>query len=492
MSAVIPEPVLRRFSEFVATGTGLHFPPARWPDLVRGAEKAAKELGFRDAQSCMRGLLESAPDRRSIETLASHLSVGETYFFRDPAVFAALETEVLPPLIAARRAVDRHLRIWSAGCSTGEEAYSIAILLTRLLPDLADWNIRILGTDINPRFLSQASHGVYREWSFRGVPDWLRRTYFEAAEAGTYRVKTLRKDLVSFAYLNLVEDVYPSVLNNTNAMDIVLCRNVLMYFEPATIAAVARRLHHALVDGGWLIVNPAEIDASLFPGFTTVRIGDAILYRKDGNHLRGQARRRDDSHPAPARRPAVLSGAETQAPAAAPPVRADAAGSPRERRAEPYRSARSRYERGDYAGARNVLLASGDTGPQALALLGHACANLGDLDEACRWCEAAAAADKFNPGLRYLLASVLEESGRPEDAAAALRQALYLDPDHVLAHFALGNLDRRRGRPARAAKHFATVRRLLQAYGADAQLPDSEGLTAGRLREIIDATERIA
>jgi len=128
---------LQRFSEFVAERTGLHFPPSRRADLLRALEDAAAGLGMVTSRRARRMLMEAPPDRRRLDTLANHLTVGETYFFRDPAVWTALEAEILPPLIAARRATDRHLRIWSAGCSTGEEAYSIAIPACPLLPDLA-------------------------------------------------------------------------------------------------------------------------------------------------------------------------------------------------------------------------------------------------------------------------------------------------------------------------------------------------------------------
>lgn len=469
MNATIPDALLREFSDFLARRMGVYFPPPRWADMISGIEKAAPALGFRGVEACLRGLMVSALSRGQVEILAGHLCIGETYFYREPAVFAALENDILPPLIAARRASERRLRIWSAGCCTGEEPYSMAILLTRLIPDLADWNLSLLGTDINPHFLAAAAHGVYRDWSFRGVPGRFREDYFDAIDGGRYRLATRYRRLVTFDHLNLVEDVYPSVLNNTNAMDIVLCRNVLMYFDATTIEAVVRRLGRVVVEGGWLIVGPAELNASLFTDFEMVRLGDAILYRK--------------GHAPPAT--AFSAGVPP------PPVRTTLPEAPAARVA-PYQRALACYERGDYQRVKALLATAGGAGPPALALMARACANLGELAEACRWCEAAVAADKFNPGLRYLLASVLEEAGRPEAAVATLRQALYLDQDYVLAHFALGTLHRRMGDAGRAARHYGNARDLLQAYPADAPLADAEGLTAGRLREIIDATECIA
>ncbi|WP_332674051.1 CheR family methyltransferase [Aromatoleum sp.] len=483
MSAKIPEAVLQRFSEFVVGRTGLYFPPARWPGLLRGLEDAAADLGYSDVETCARMLMEAPPDRRRIDTLAHHLTIGETYFFREPAVWEALEAEILPALIAARRVSDRHLRIWSAGCSTGEEPYSIAILLARLLPDLASWNVAVLGTDIDCAALARAEHGVYREWSFRGVPDGLRQARFETAEGGRYRVKGVGKRLPRFAYLNLVDDVYPSFTNGTNALDIMFCRNVLMYFERSAAEAVVRRLHRALIDGGWLIVAAAEADAALFPGFATVRIGDALLYRKEGGAAAVQPRERRTGL-------AMARGGEAGAPASVGLSGAAAGAGKHRERGTVEAPDRRRTGVGGECVQRGVIDPS--SSPKTLALACRDYANRGAFDEARRWGEAAVAADKSDPGLRYLLASVLEESGQPEDAKAALRQALYLDPDHVLAHFSLANLLRRLGQPSRAAAHFTVAQRLLDGTAADALLPDGEGMTAGRLREIIDAAERIS
>lgn len=483
MSAQLPTAVLQQFSEFVVGRTGLHFPPERWPALVRELEDAAADLGYSDVEACARMLMEAPLDRRYIDALAHHLTIGETYFFREPALWEALQAEILPALIAARRSADRHLRIWSAGCSTGEEPYSVAILLARLLPDLASWNVAILGTDIDVEALARAEHGAYREWSFRGVPDGLRQAHFEMAERSRYRVKGIGKRLPRFAHLNLVDDVYPSFTNGTNAMDIVFCRNVLMYFERSAAEAVVRRLHRALVDGGWLIVAAAEADAALFPGFASVRVGDVLLFRKEGEAVAPVTQERRIG-------PGMAWGSEVAAPSSAGLFREPVAA--REHGAR--RPAEGRERRGAGVGGDRERRGIADpfSSAKTLALACRDCANRGAFDEARRWGEAAVAADKCDPGLRYLLASVLEESGQPEDAKAALRQTLYLDPDHVLAHFALATLLRRLGQTSRAAAHFTVARRLLDANAADALLPDGEGMTAGRLREIIDATERIS
>lgn len=272
---------LSRLSELISSHMGLHFPTDRWPDIQRGIRSAAREFGFNDAESCIQWLFSSPLNRNQIEILASHITVGETYFFREKQLFDILGEHILPELIHLRRKPDRLLRIWSAGCATGEEPYSIAILLSNMIPDIKDWNVTILATDINPRFLEKASTGLYKEWSFRKTPSELKEKYFTKAKENCFKIHPQIMKMVRFSYLNLAEDTYPSLLNDTNAMDLIFCKNVLMYFNPEHQKKVIRKLYQALVDGGWLAVGPSETSQILFSKFVNVNFPEAILYRKD-------------------------------------------------------------------------------------------------------------------------------------------------------------------------------------------------------------------
>jgi chemotaxis protein methyltransferase CheR len=148
-----------------------------------------------------------------MQALAQQLSVGETYFFRGPAAFGVLEHELLPPLIVRRRHGTRRLRIWSAGRCTGEEAYSLAIVLKRLIPDIADWDIDILGTDIHPGFLARAEAGVYGDWTFRGVPRAVRRAHFQPLGGRREAVMPALRRLTRFCFGNLAQDRASAVIH---------------------------------------------------------------------------------------------------------------------------------------------------------------------------------------------------------------------------------------------------------------------------------------
>lgn len=472
----LSEATLVRLCEFVEQRLGLHFPRDRWHEVERGIRGAALQLGLDSAESLARWSTRE-PTRTEVEVLASHLTVGETYFFRERQTLDAFETRSLPELIADRRKGERRLRVWSAGCCTGEEPYSIAILLHRLLPDLRDWNVTILATDINPLFLRKAAEGVYGEWSFRSLPAEFKAAHFARRSKGRYAIRSDFKRLVTFEYLNLVDDVYPSLLNNTNAMDVIFCRNVLMYFAPERARGVIGRFHESLLEGGWLIVSPIEGSLLNDSPFAAARMGDTMLYRKDSKAPR---RSRVEWQP-PA--PAVLERPARTLPTEIPlmPMSPDRIGvsstlPPIELPTEGALGADSISASRERAGGED---------PESLAQRARVCANEGALTEAFDWCEQAIALERLNPGLYYLRAMILQELDRTNEAVASLKRALFLDQDFALAHFVLGSLVQKRGKAREADRHFANALALLSNCAPDFVLPESDGLTASRMADII-------
>lgn len=468
-------------SEFIAATLGLHFPRERWGDLQRGLTGAAEEFGFEDVAACAGWLMSAPVTKAQLQVLASHLTIGETYFFREKKTFEVLASHVLPELIRARRGHEQRLRLWSAACCSGEEAYSLAILLHQALPNLAGWHVTILGTDINPHFLRKAAAGSYGEWSFRDVPDGFRERYFHRAAGGRHVIRPEIKALVRFEHLNLAEDVYPSLATDTNAMDLILCRNVLMYFTPAQQRKIAGRLHHALIDGGWLGVSPSEASQALFSQCITRNFPGVILYqRRDATVRESETLMPPPPDDAALWAPAPLQPWTPPAATALPPERSPA----------PYAMALSLYEEGRYGEAADALLALATARmpePRVFSLLARALANQGRLADARVWCDRWIAAAKVDPTGHYLRAMVLLEIGEPDEARRSLQRALYVNPDFVLAHFALGTLARSRGVDHEADRHFANALPLLARLQPDEPLPESDGLTAARLIDTITA-----
>ena len=462
----ISDATLAGLSDFLVKEIGLLFPRERWSGLERGMIAAAGQFGFEEVGDCIKWLLSAPLTRQQIEILAGVLTVGETYFFRDPRSFQLLEQEILPELVRTRRGPDQRLRIWSAGCSSGEEAYSVAILLHRLLPDLQNWKVTILASDINPAALGKGMAGVYGKWSFRGAPPWLK-SYFKPEAEGLFRLTDHIRRMVSFQYLNLAEDSYPSLYSNTNAMDIILCRNVLMYFAPEIARTVVGKLHRALVPGGWLIVGPAENTRVGYEPLEPVSFDGATLYRKQATPY---------LEPLPSAAPAIGEPPEKSAEPAVKPSLA---------------SAEALYRQGECTEAAALVktLFPGATMPvDAMILLVRCHANRGELSLALELCDAALGREKLDPELHFLRAEILQEQGRGDEALTSLHHALYLDPKLVLAHFALGNLSLWSDRTEKARKHFNNALALLDGFAPDEILPGSEGITAGRLKEIIRQT----
>jgi chemotaxis protein methyltransferase CheR len=303
--------------------------------------------------------------------------------------------------------------------------------------------------------------------------------------------------MVTISYLNLAEDTYPSLLNNTNAMDIILCRNVLMYFTPEYAGKVVQNLYRSLLDGGWLIVSPSETSHILFTRFTTVNFPGVILYKKDSKKSRGEAQPHlfyDTREVLPQLFLDPASQSEREASFAEPscPSALNAAGLERDAlQTSPFAEATALYEQGRYAETAEKLLSwlqDHQDKSKAICLLARALANLGRLKESLEWCEQAIHTDRLNPGLHYLHATILEEQGLMDKAMMSMKRVLYLDQNFALAHFALGNIALRLEKITDSRKHFENALSLLNAYRREDILLESDGMTAGRLVEIIETT----
>ncbi len=525
MGAAISGELMELFSRYVEDHLGLYFPKERTGDLERALRGVSADSGFENPEACIRSFLLAPATRAQIEALASHMTVGETYFFREEKTFDVLKERILPELIRCRREKGRHLRVWSAGCATGEEPYSISILLHSMLPDFKNWDISILATDINPAFLQKASRGIYGEWSFRNAPPMFRERYFRKAakdRSGSnprFELIPLIKERVAFQYHNLAVDICPSLTNGTNAMDIIFCRNVLMYFSRGVQEEVSRKFYNSLAEGGWLVVSPVEMSASLFSSFSQVSFPAVSLYKKAPGKVKtgppvivqtdtektfpgffdedGKLQTSEDfplfwpaseSQTLPDPR-ILLTDTGFNEPGTGPKEEIR-----REASTGLYQNVLALYQAGRYAEAADeagrLIKNSGNEDTPALVLLARIYANMGRLDDALGMCEKAISSDKLDPGPYYLLAVIQQEMGLSEESEATLKRILYLDPGFVLAWFAMGNLARRQGRAGESKKQFKNALSAMDRYGQDDLIPESGGLTAGRLAEIININIR--
>jgi chemotaxis protein methyltransferase CheR len=462
--------------DFVRRRTGLVFPASRRSALEAGLHTAMRRAGVTDPEVYL-GRLGVQPEL--LDDLVGEITVGETYFFREPRQFAVIREEILPALVSARSR-DRPLRVWSAGCASGEEPYSLAILVRELGLGGA---VHIVGTDLSRAALAKAVRGRYTRWSLRGVPDDVVQTYFTQA-GNHFDLAPAVRAAADFRYLNLADDNYPSLSTGVWGMDLIICRNVLIYFDAATVARVAHRLIDSLSENGWLLLGASDpMLADLVPCEVVVtRAGLAYRRAAVGRLV----------FPTAAAQPLVEPFA---APVAEPPAMMPAETVDREHPAADDAEAAVRwYATRDYAraveSAERVVRRNGSEATPWIVLV-RAHANRGDLAAAGRACATALEHHPGTAELHYLHAVLLSEAERVADAAAAARRALYLDRSLVVAHLALGGALGRLGDTDGARRAFRNAERLLAALPPDTVVPASDGEPAGRLLEMARVQMRL-
>jgi len=443
----------------IADRLGLAFEESRQADLERGLTQAlghSPDVLPEKYLAWLRTLPDESPEWRR---LAISLTVGETYFFRDRLCFDALEQQILPALIADRRSAGiLRLRFWSAGCAIGPEPYSLAILLDQLLPDRPAWALTILATDINPVALDLAHRGLYSEWALRETPRWVVDHYFHRRGKDTFELDPAIQRMVTFVPLNLAKDSFPALMTNTNAMDLLVCRNVLMYFTKDMQQAVIARLRESLATGGWLIVAPAEASTELFRPLIPVNLPGVIFYRKS-----------QDSSSTPLPYPYLEP--ETVVPEFQNPLYST-----------------GEFDTPDPCQSLNtppIIKEQIPRQPERVISLQpiRILADQGHLEQARRLCETLVAQDRLNPDAFLLLAAICQEQGEFPAALEALRRTIFLAPSSVAAHFMRGCLLVRQGDRKQGRLSLEAVVNLLRSAVPDEAVPGSDGLTAGRLLE---------
>lgn len=211
------------------------------------------------------------------------LTTNETYFFRESIQLKAFSDEVIPELIQIKTARgNRSLRIWSAGCSTGEEPYTIAMLLSTI-PELKGWNVEIIGTDISQKVLQQARRAVYGKSSFRATAESDLQRFFHQQDDG-YKVNDSIRELVTISHLNLFDVHRLSMLGK---VDLIFCRNVIIYFDQAAKKRVIESFHSALYDGGFLLLGHSESLMNITTLFTLRHFKNDMIYQKPDHFSAG-------------------------------------------------------------------------------------------------------------------------------------------------------------------------------------------------------------
>ena len=454
---------LSKAGKLIASRMGLSFPEEKWDQLNRSLILAAIDLDFQDLSEFIQWITSDTSGDDLTGILAFFLTNSETYFWREPQVFAAFSQSALADWVVAKKDNGNSLNIWCAACSTGEEAYSIAIALHRTIPKLKDWKISILGTDINTTALSKARKGVYSSWSFRDAPSWLKPRYFKSLNTREFEIIPEIKEMVTFSRFNLTHQNFLSSVCRNRKMDIIFCRNVLMYFTDEWVARISENLFHALSDDGWLAVASCELTSDIFPQFTAVNFPGAVLYRKCNEKIPASDfnASKEPFVKEPVAPTITRDGYRNFKPLPLPLIEIKGA-----------------------VELQPILKTTEDRLNDKLDSI-RLLANKGDLDEALSICNEAISSNKLSPQLYFLRASILQGLYKSHEAIKSLKQVIYIDPNHIMGHFTLGNLYIRQGLHKNAEQYFSNALGLLNGISNDDIFPESEGLSARYIRGII-------
>lgn len=487
--ASIPPAILVAVAELIEARTGLCFVDGRRSELASKVTRAYRESRCATWDSYVAHLVSQAGSPL-LRQLIESLTVGETYFFRHRAYFEVLQRDVLPALIARRQAT-RQLRFWCAGCATGEEAYSLAILVRGLLPDCDGWQVSILATDLNRSFLAQAEAGIYGDWSFRETDERFKLDNF-TREGNRYRIRPEIRQMVRFGYLNLAQDDSLWAVNQMTELDLILCRNVLICFAPEVSAQVVARMRTALVPGGWLMLGPSDPLPGLLQNFDVYRTPEVILYRRPEDECAAPVasfyrdsrlpRKRNDATGPDTNSISVCIPLAERTPNLFPTSGKDlidgkAPWTPSVR-SSPIAPRRRQSEDVD-----GVVGAAPDWREDCQAA--RHTADRGLWTEAEVHCRHAIAHAKLRPEPYYLLGTIRDAQGDDEGALQAFRQALYIDRTFVPAHLALATYYRRRRCSRQEQQALARAQRLLEGRSADEVILAEAELTVGRLRDAL-------
>jgi chemotaxis protein methyltransferase CheR len=408
------------------------------PDARAAARQRLAASGLRLGEREER-LLEALPierlSRMDDDDLLAELTVTETSFFRDAAQFEALKGTIVPELVARRQGEPRPwVRVLSAGCASGEEAYSVAIVLEDALPRASEWAVSIVGLDVSPAALRRASEAVYGEWSLRGAAAEVRQRFFRPATAasdGRWRLVDPVRRRVAFLPANLAAGALPQVGLRLDQLDVVLCRNVLLYYEPEVRRRILARLVAMLAPEGWLLTGVADFPGGLAAGVDgceAVEVGKCVAFRRA---------RTGNRQPATGNR-------------------------------QPRRT----------AGALSLADVKG-------------MADRGEIGAAISAVEAFVMGAPEDAGAHLLHGLLLWELGDAEAAFEALRRSLYLQPRGALGHYAASCVALQLGRVDVARRHLARARAIVHGAPEVAPVPGWDGMTAGRLERLVDEQARI-
>ncbi|MCS7470929.1 hypothetical protein NZK35_30105 [Stieleria sp. ICT_E10.1] len=464
MSGAENESEFRHLLDWLTKHTGLKFREDQHRHTMTTIRRLMKTVAVEGFAEFRYGL---GRNPQLLSDTIDQLTVGETYFFREHQHFEFVRQKVIPDF-RVRSGHHEPIRAWSAGCATGEEAYSLAIVFTQ-----EHTRSTILATDLSTAAIEKAQRAVFRPWSFRGqASDAVRPFVTESGDHFTLSQRIKRR--VQFQRLNLATNTYPSSANGTCNMDLILCRNVLIYFGAETVREISRRLFECLAPGGWLITASGDPRLVEHAGYEVVACDHGVFYRRPLNAesaaktaATGRSRSPasndfDARHRATESLPAESLPAKTPFPPPSHPVAKQVA-------------SLTTSNAGDDSGGASLLLELADDSDACLAQIKLVAAT--DPSRALEICRTATVRHPLVEELHYLHGVLLVDADQPLMALESIRKAIFLNRSSVMSHFLFASIQRRQGQYVSARKHFRRVCELCALGNPNDVLPMSNGET---------------
>lgn len=460
------------FCELITQRTGIVLQNHQLSNLHDTVRKACVHFACKDVEQLLLTLQQSEGLTTQFEYLLAGITVGESYFFRDSEQINLLRDRLLPEMISFKRTQgDFSLRIWSAGCSQGQEIYTIALLLMELIPDIHKWRIHLLGTDINSEVVAKAIRGRYSEWSFRNTPQLMRERWF-IQTGREFEIHPAIKHMVHFSCLNLSADVYPSVLNATNGLDLILCRNVFIYLDTGTVQRSMTQYADCLLDQGILMLGASDPIYYRHTQLELIQSPQAGYFRKVGKRDSGIAQQ------------VVLSIAPEENKLNAAMFSSDLPAAHPRKIASNFSSEKTnQFNISGSEDWRSVLveveadLLKDKENSELWQIKARALANMGSSGLALDACERSLQLDPVNKHTYLILGLILSEMDRFKEADAALRKTLYLDRSFLQGHYELGMLRVRSKDFPGALKCLENALKLAKKGGPQRELEHAAGMT---------------
>ncbi|MCK4509660.1 MAG: tetratricopeptide repeat protein [Desulfuromonadales bacterium] len=499
---------LTALKNFLREHSGLHFNQHNHRILKRGLMRRIQALRMESLPVYFRYLTATSDNYDEMNKLLGLLTVGETSFFRYRSHREALLHYVIPSLIQQNKSQAK-LRIWSAGCSTGEEPYSLAILLLENFPELLEWDVQILATDINKRSLRQAREGLYGERSLRMMEDSLRQRYFEKVD-NLFLISAQVKRMVRFDYLNLQTDNFPAQNNATKDVDLLSCRNVLIYFELETIRQIVAKFSQALRPQGYLFMGHSETMQNVSAQFQRHHQNSAFFYQRKAGSV-GKKSVTARALPESSRSPEAVAPPSARAQnkvstrtrdklpvktggkaplAAVVPKKQNLDQVKKVLRRDPdqlYRDALTAFDHEKFTEAGKLfeeLLEKQPTNPKALIGKGLLLANQGKYSDARICCARALKEDDLLAEAYLLRGLILDMEGFLVRALVEYQKVLWLEPLFVMAHYLAAKIHDRLSDSEKRKRSLRNTVRALEQAADQSIIPFSGGLSRSVFLEI--------